>query len=206
MSGYSRSGRRSKATRPKAISSSDRTEAKTGRVTEISDRIIGRGSIRRVVSFFEQFGQRRRTVIDGSDLDRLSGFRPHGAVGDDPLALAQALGDLHLTGAARADLDLTAFGLVGIAVGCSDQHELVAAERHQRRLGNHQSLARVFAQGDLQPPRQTVAQKSRVIVLIIVLFLLFGAVLAVLGGWGKKKNFERNAKKRFSYCNTPFAH
>ena len=40
MSGYSRNGRRSKATSPKAINSKLMTEAKTGRLTDRSDRTI----------------------------------------------------------------------------------------------------------------------------------------------------------------------
>ena len=42
MFGYSRNGRRSNDTSPKATSSSDMTAASTGRVTETSDRIMAR--------------------------------------------------------------------------------------------------------------------------------------------------------------------
>lgn len=70
MFGHSRKGRRAKATRPRAMSSCDYTDAKTRRVTEMSERITGRPA---AGTGFQQRMQGLSTIVHGLDGDWLPG-------------------------------------------------------------------------------------------------------------------------------------
>src|SRR5262245_36810267 len=125
MSGYSRTDKRSSATKPKMISSRLMTVANTGRRIETSEILIGGAS---------SLGDGRAGGVDLQHRDAVPNLlRPFD---DDTLAAIETGRHLHLTRAAAADRH---FALAGEAV-LDDEHEGLALLGHERALGDQQHL------------------------------------------------------------------